>query len=184
MISVIRDLGIEVEGSIVFHHDPVYDAGYENQDTLGHLVRNSGDVDHFTVSQTQQFQFHGLLKRVNPDFIIIRHNGLAPLAAKLGIPSFPMGDEHFPLGYDGIIRTGEALIGILAKKKFNAVLKRHVEVPYTDWWLSQEDQFILAKHPEILDDEETQSGGSRAGGLILGDPCEDSGQPEEILRYA
>jgi nitrogenase molybdenum-iron protein alpha chain len=173
MISVIRDLGIEVKGSIIFHHDPVYDAGYENQDTLGHLVRNSGDVDHFTVSQTQQFQFHGLLKRVDPDFIIIRHNGLAPLAAKLGIPSFPMGDEHFPLGYDGIIRTGEALIGILAKKKFNAVLKRHVEIPYTDWWLSQEDQFILAKHPEILDEEE------------LPKPEESLEEnPEENLRYA
>jgi nitrogenase molybdenum-iron protein alpha chain len=165
MISVIRDLGIDVVGSIVFHHDPVYDAGYENQDTLGHLVRNSGDIKHFTVSQTQQFQFHGLLKRVNPDFIIIRHNGLAPLAAKLGIPSFPMGDEHFPLGYDGIIRTGEALIGILAKKKFNAVLKRHVEIPYTDWWLSQEDQFILAKHPEILD-EEPQPQGIGTGRVI------------------
>jgi nitrogenase molybdenum-iron protein alpha chain len=184
MISVIRDLGIEVEGSIVFHHDPVYDSGHENQDTLGHLVRNSGDIDHFTVSQTQQFQFHGLLKRVNPDFIIIRHNGLAPLAAKLGIPSFPMGDEHFPLGYDGIIRTGEALIGILAKKKFNAVLKRHVELPYTDWWLSQEDQFILAKHPEILDDAETLSDESGADSLILRDSDEDSGQLEETLRYA
>jgi nitrogenase molybdenum-iron protein alpha chain len=153
MISVIRDLGVTVDGSIVFHHDPVYDAGHKNQDTLGHLVRTSGDLPHFTVSQTQQFQFHGLLKRVNPDFIIIRHGGLAPLAARLGIPSFPMGDEHFPLGYDGLIRTGEALIGILARKKFGEVLKRHLSLPYTDWWLSQEDQFILAKRPEILNED-------------------------------
>jgi nitrogenase molybdenum-iron protein alpha chain len=152
MIAVLRDLGIAVDGSIVFHHDPVYDAGLKNQDTLGHLVKNSGDIQHFTVSQTQQFQFYGFLKRVNPDFVIIRHGGLAPVAAKLGIPSFPMGDEHFPLGYDGLIRVGEALIGILARRKFGEVLKRHVSLPYTDWWLSQEDQFVLAKHPEILDD--------------------------------
>jgi nitrogenase molybdenum-iron protein alpha chain len=152
MISVLRDLNIAVDGSIVFHHDPVYDAGLAHQNTLKHLVDNYGDIKHFTVSQTQQFQFAGLLRRVNPDFTVIRHNGLAPLAAKLGISSFPMGDEHFPLGYDGIVRTGEALIGILARKKFNAVLKRHVELPYTDWWLNQEDQFILAKRPEILDE--------------------------------
>jgi nitrogenase molybdenum-iron protein alpha chain len=152
MISVIRELGIEVDGSIVFHHDPVYDSGTTNQNTLKHLVENYGEIDHFTVSKTQQFQFYGLLKRVNPDFIIIRHNGLAPLAAKIGIPAFAMGDEHFPVGYDGIVRVGEALIEILARKKFNQVLQRHVKLPYTDWWLSQKDPFILAKQPEILDD--------------------------------
>ena len=152
MISVIRELGIEVNGSIVFHHDPVYDSGNAEQDTLKDLVKTYGDIDHFTVSKTQQFQFYGLLKRVNPDFIIIRHNGLAPLAAKIGIPAFAMGDEHFPVGYDGIIRVGEALIEILARRKFSQVLQRHVKLPYTKWWLSQKDPFILAKHPEILDE--------------------------------
>ncbi len=156
MISVIRELGIEVNGSIVFHHDPVYDSGHSNQDTLKHLVDNYGEIEHFTVSKTQQFQLYGLLRRVNPDLIIIRHNGLAPLAAKVGIPAFAMGDEHFPVGYDGIIRVGEALIEILARKKFNQILKRHVKLPYTDWWLNQADPFILARHPEILDEEETK----------------------------
>ncbi|MDR1135933.1 MAG: nitrogenase [Clostridiales Family XIII bacterium] len=155
MVEVIRELGVDVEGSLVFHHDPVYDSGYEKQNTLKHLVDNYGDIPNFSVSKTQQYQFYALLKRANPDFIVIRHNGVAPLAAKMGIPSFAMGDEHFPLGYDGIIRMGDALIGILARKKFNNVLKRHVSLPYTDWWLSQEDPFILAKHPEILDEAPT-----------------------------
>jgi nitrogenase molybdenum-iron protein alpha chain len=26
-----------------------------------------------------------------------------------------------------------------------------VTLPYTDWWLSQKDPFILAKRPELLD---------------------------------
>ena len=39
MISVIRELGIAVDGSIVFHHDPVYDSGKLEQDTLKDLVR-------------------------------------------------------------------------------------------------------------------------------------------------
>ncbi|WP_434735233.1 nitrogenase component 1 [Clostridium sp.] len=151
ILSVLRELDIEVDGSVVFHHDPVYDSGDERQDTLKYLVNTYGDIEHFTVSKTQQFQFYGLLKRVKPDFIIIRHNGLAPLAAKVGIPAFALGDEHFPVGYQGIIRLGEALIEVLAHKKFGENLSRHVKLPYTKWWLEQEDPFILAKHPEILD---------------------------------
>lgn len=153
IIAVLKELGIEVDGSIVFHHDPVYDGGNEDQDSLKFLVDNYGDVEHFTVSKTQQFQLYGILKRVNPDFIIIRHNGLAPLAAKVGIPAFPLGDEHLPFGYEGIIRMGEALLEVLAHKKFGENLKRHVKLPYTKWWLDQEDPFVLAKHPEILDEE-------------------------------
>ncbi|AGK97005.1 nitrogenase component 1 [Clostridium pasteurianum] len=153
IITVLKELGIEVNGSVVFHHDPVYDGGNEEQDTLKFLVDNYGDVEHFTVSKTQQFQFYGILRRVSPDFIIIRHNGLAPLAAKVGIPAFPLGDEHLPFGYQGIIRMGEALLEVLAHKKFGENLKRHVKLPYTKWWLDQEDPFILAKHPEILDEE-------------------------------
>ena len=156
IISVLKELGIEVDGSVVFHHDPVYDSGDDRQDTLKHLVDNYGDVEHFTVSKTQQFQFYGLLRRVKPDFIIIRHNGLAPLAAKVGIPAFALGDEHLPFGYEGIIRLGEALLEVLAHKKFGQNLSRHVKLPYTKWWLDQQDPFILAKHPEILDEKEKQ----------------------------
>lgn len=152
LIAVLRELGIGVEGSIVFHHDPSYDGGKANQDTLKHLVHNYGEVDHFTVSKTQAYQLNQLLRRIHTDFVIIRHQGLAPEAAKMGIPALAMGDEHIPVGYDGIIRTGEALLDILQRKKFNQVLQRHVKLPYTDWWLKQDDAFLLAKHPEILDE--------------------------------
>ena len=86
--------------------------------------------------------------------VCIRHNGLAPNAARMGIPSFAIGDEHFPVGYDGMIRVGEAVSEVLARKKMNQVLQRHVSLPYSDWWLSQKDPFILAKHPEVLDEVE------------------------------
>lgn len=152
LISVLRELGIGVDGSVVFHHDPVYDGGHEKQDTLHELISNYGDIPNFTVSKTQAFQLNALFKRVETDFVIIRHQGLAPEAAKLGIPSLAMGDEHFPVGYDGIIRTGEVLLDILARKKFNEVLSRHVKSPYNEWWLSQDDPFLLARHPEVLDE--------------------------------
>ncbi|MGN0144729.1 MAG: nitrogenase component 1, partial [Clostridium sp.] len=76
LITVLRELGIEVEGSLVFHHDPVYDSGNEKEDSLKHLVENYGDIPHFSVSNRQQYQFYSLLKRVNPDFILIKHGGL------------------------------------------------------------------------------------------------------------
>lgn len=143
LIAVLRELGIEVDGSLVFHHDPIYDSGDKRQDSLGFLVKNYGDVGSFSVSNRQQYQFYGLLKRVNPDFIIIRHNGLAPLASKLGIPAAPLGDEHIPVGYQGIVNLGEYILEILAHKKFHQDLAAHVTIPYKKWWLSQ-DPYSLA----------------------------------------
>ncbi len=145
LIAVLRELGIEVEGSLVFHHDPVYDSQDPRQDTLSYLVDNYGDVPAFSVSNRQQYQFYGLLQRVKPDFIIIRHNGLAPLASRLGIPAAPLGDEHHALGYQGIINLGETILEILAHKKFHEDLASHVKLPYKKWWLEQKDPFLLLR---------------------------------------
>ncbi len=153
LITVLRELGVEVNGSLVFHHDPVYDSGDSKQDSLKFLIDNYDDVPSFSVSNRQQYQFYGLLKKTNPDFILIRHNGLAPLASRLGIPAAPLGDEHLAIGYDGMINLGEAVLDVLAHKKFHQDLKEHVKLPYTKWWLDQEDPYILAKKPEILNEK-------------------------------
>jgi nitrogenase molybdenum-iron protein alpha chain len=144
LIAVLRELDIEVGGSLVFHHDPVYDSGDSRQDSLGFLVSNYGDVPSFSVSNRQQYQFYGLLQRVHPDFILIRHNGLAPLASRLGIPAAPLGDEHLAVGYQGIINLGESILEILAHKKFHQDLASHVSMPYKKWWL-QQDPYSLTK---------------------------------------
>lgn len=153
LITVLRELGVEVNGSLVFHHDPVYDSGDPKQDSLKFLIDNYDDVPSFSVSNRQQYQFYGLLKKTKPDFILIRHNGLAPLASRLGIPAAPLGDEHLAIGYDGMINLGEAVLDVLAHKKFHQDLKAHVKLPYTEWWLNQEDPYILAKQPEILNEK-------------------------------
>jgi len=150
LIAVLRELGVEVNGSLVFHHDPIYDSGDPRQDSLAHLVDNYGDVPSFSVSNRQQYQFYGLLQRVNPDFILIRHNGLAPLASRLGIPAAPLGDEHIAIGYQGIINLGETILDILAHKKFHEDLAAHVTLPYKKWWLDQKDPFLLAKEPDLV----------------------------------
>lgn len=144
LIEVLRELGVEVDGSLVFHHDPVYDNN-ENKNSLKFLVDNYGDVKNFSVSNRQQYQFYTFLKNTKPDFILIRHNGLAPLASRMGIPAAPLGDEHLAVGYEGIINLGELILEILAHKKFHEDLSKHVKLPYTKWWLDQDDPYILCK---------------------------------------
>ena len=145
LIGVLRELGVTVDGSLVFHHDPIYDSQDPRQDTLAHLVDTYGDVPHFTVGNRQQYQFYALLQRVHPDFIVIRHNGLAPLASRLGIPAIPLGDEHHAVGYQGILNMGESILNILAHRKFHQDLAAHTQLPYKKWWLEQKDPFALAK---------------------------------------
>ena len=152
LISVLRELGVEVNGSLVFHHDPIYDSQDPLLDTpdprknsLEFMVNEYGDVTNFSVSSRQQYQFYGLLNRVHPDFILIRHNGLAPLASRMGIPAAPLGDEHHALGYQGILNLGETILNILAHKKFHLDLAAHIKLPYKQWWLDQEDPFVLSK---------------------------------------
>jgi nitrogenase molybdenum-iron protein alpha chain len=41
---------------------------------------------------------------------------------------------------------------VIARTKFNQVLKRNVKLPYSDWWLAQDDPFYLTHHPEALED--------------------------------
>lgn len=145
LIGVLRELGVTVDGSLVFHHDPIYDSQDPRQDTLAHLVDTYGDVPHFTVGNRQQYQFYALLQRVHPDFIVIRHNGLAPLASRLGIPAIPLGDEHHAVGYQGLLNMGESILNILAHRKFHQDLAAHTRLPYKKWWLEQKDPFALAK---------------------------------------
>lgn len=146
IIAVLRDLGVDIDGSLTFHHEPIFDGeDADKKDSLKFLVENYGDVSQFSVSNGQQYQFYGLLKNINPDFIIIRHNGLAPLASRMGIPAAPLGDGHHAVGYQGIINLGETILEIFARKKFHKDLSENVELPYTDWWLSQKDPYVLAK---------------------------------------
>jgi nitrogenase molybdenum-iron protein alpha chain len=151
LVTVLRELDIETDASLVFHHDPVYDSGDKRQDSLRYLIENYGDVTSFSVSNRQQYQFYALLQRTNPDFILIRHNGLAPLASRLGIPAAPLGDEHIAVGYEGMINLGETILDIIAHKKFHEDLSHHVKLPYKKWWLEQKDPYILAKEPDLIE---------------------------------
>lgn len=137
IVAVLQELGIEVLGATVWHHDPVLDHGEPAGDTLSQLVADYGDFN-FSVCDKQSYEMVNLLNRLRPDLFIVRHNGMSVWGAKLGIPTFLMGDEHFGIGYQGLINYGHKILDAVTNPAFVKNLARHTKLPYTGWWLHQE----------------------------------------------
>ena len=87
-----------------------------------------------------------LLKGADPDFMIVRHQGLTVLGYKLGVPTIFEGDANYTVGYDGVVRLGERLWEAYLTRKFNENVAAHSSFPYTDWWLNEvDDPFYFEK---------------------------------------
>lgn len=136
LLAILRELGMEVAGS-VWHHDQRLDHDDQRGDSLRHVVTTYGDLP-FSVCGKQAYEMVNLLNRQRPDIFIVRHNGMSVWGAKLGIPTFLMGDEHFGLGYEGLLNYGRKIRDTIANPAFVRNLARHTRLPYTQWWLDQE----------------------------------------------
>ena len=143
LIAILSELGLRVTGAAVFHHDPVYDSGSEQSDSLQAVVRDHGDIPRYTVCNKQEFELVNLLVRQRPDVLLARHGGMTLWGAKLGIPSLLIGDEHFGMGYQGLVNYGERILEALENDEFVKNLARHAVNPYTDWWLKQDPYLFL-----------------------------------------
>lgn len=137
LIAVLRELGLDVQGAAIFHHDPIYDNGCKEDDMLLHDVKTYGDVKHYNVCSKQAYELVNILCRVKPDLIIARHGGMTVWGAKLGIPTLLIGDEQFSFGYQGILNYGERILEMMGNREFVTNLARHSTMPYTKWWLEQ-----------------------------------------------
>lgn len=134
--AALTDLGLKVVGINALHHDQKTDSG--NVDTLGDLIEKVGDIDTFTVCTKSPYIIVKELKKLNPDFLLTRHEGLTILGYKLGIPSTFEGDANLSAGYDGLLRLGNRLWENYITRKFNQNIQEHSEFPYSDWWMNQE----------------------------------------------
>jgi nitrogenase molybdenum-iron protein alpha chain len=135
-------LGMEIAGVTAYHHDSYLDnPGSKN--SIDVLVETSGDIPELTICNFQPYQVVKILKRLKPDIVVVRHQGLSPLSSKLGIPTLLLGDESRVATYSGVIKMGISLLDTLAIKKFYENIARHTELPYTDWWLNEEDPFYF-----------------------------------------
>ncbi|MFL0196386.1 nitrogenase component 1 [Clostridium sp. WILCCON 0269] len=146
LISLLRDLKMEVIGSSIFHHDPCYDNKLESGKSLDHAVKTYGDIKHFNICNKQAYELVNSLNRLKPDIFVARHGGMSIWGAKLGIPTFLMGDEQFALGYQGLINYGNKILDVLETPEFVKNIAAHSKLVYTDWWLNQKpDAFLGGK---------------------------------------
>ena len=138
LIAVAKELGMESVGASVFHHDLTYDINSEDVDLLRADVKDFGNIANFHVCNRQEFEYVNTIRRVKPDVLLARHGGMTLWGAKYGIPSLLVGDEHFSMGYEGIISYGERIVEVIENDEFVKNLARHASNPYTKWWLDQE----------------------------------------------
>jgi nitrogenase molybdenum-iron protein alpha chain len=143
LISVLADLGMKPMGAAIFHHDPVYDDDDERSDALIQSVNDHGDVPNINVCNKQEFELVNALKRIRPDILLARHGGMTLWGTKLGIPSILIGDEHFSMGYEGLVKYGNLMIDTLDRDEFAKNLSKHAVNPYTEWWLEQDTCHFL-----------------------------------------
>jgi nitrogenase molybdenum-iron protein alpha chain len=143
LLSILRELGVSATGAAIFHHDPVYDNGNDSSDLLAQGVKEYGDIPHFNVCNKQEFELVNTLNRLRPDILLARHGGMTLWGAKLGIPSLLIGDEHFGMGYEGLVRYGEEILATVENDEFVKNLEKHAINPYTKWWLNQEPTAFL-----------------------------------------
>ena len=142
MITLLNELGFEVVGAAVFHHDPVYDSGDDKLDILGQAVKNYGDVPDYRVCNKQACELVNALNRIKPDFILARHGGMTLWGAKFGIPSLLIGDEQFGIGYKGALNYARRIDDTLDSIEFIKNYSKHASNPYTKWWLEQDPGYF------------------------------------------
>jgi len=145
--NMLLDLGLDLIGVNTFHHDQTTDGGLEEADSLGQLVASKGDIGNFSVCDKQPFQMVKVLKDLQPDILIVRHTNMAVIGAKLGIPTIQDGDVNISAGYDGLIKLGERLLTAWRTRRIFQNIARHHRHPYSEWWMAQDDPFLLSSEP-------------------------------------
>ncbi|QAT50410.1 nitrogenase [Caproiciproducens sp. NJN-50] len=141
--NMANDLNLKLLGVTTLHHDQATDGNLESLNTLDQYIKSRGDIGFFTVCNKQPYQMVKILKKLHPDLLIVRHANMTILGTKLGIPTVLEGDVNINAGYDGVIKLGKRLYEALLTRKAIQTISEHVEWPYTDWWLNEENPFYF-----------------------------------------
>jgi len=149
LMALLKDLGFEVEGAAIFHHDPIYDNGDKTSDALAQMVEYHGDVKNYSVCNKQIYELVNSLNKSKADVIIARHMGMTTCAAKLGIPSLLVTDEQFIIGYEGILKFASRVFDALDKDEFIINYSKHCKLPYSKWWLEQNPFLFLGGNNHV-----------------------------------
>ncbi|MDR0377946.1 MAG: nitrogenase [Spirochaetaceae bacterium] len=152
LLGLLQELGMRPLGAAVFHHDPLYDNGAESADTLRNVVNDyANEIPGYNVCNKQEFELANILNKLRPGILLARHGGMTLWGAKYGIPSLLIGDEHFGMGYEGIVKYGNRIRETIENDEFVKNLEKHTVNPYTEWWLAQDPFAFLGDgvHGEV-----------------------------------
>ena len=138
LLGLLKEIGLRPQGAAIFHHDPVYDNESESLDSLNNIVKIYGDIPDYNICNKQEFELANILNRTRPDILLASHGGMTLFGAKFGIPSLLIGDEHFGMGYEGIVKYGLRIEETIENDEFVKNLERHTVNPYSKWWLEQD----------------------------------------------
>jgi nitrogenase molybdenum-iron protein alpha chain len=54
-----------------------------------------------------------------------------------------IGDEHYGMGYEGIVKYGRRIADAIENDEFVKNLAKHTVIPYSNWWLEKEPYAFL-----------------------------------------
>ena len=151
LTAVLGELGFKVVGTSLFHHDPIFDSNRIENDQLEYSVRDYGNIGNYRVCCKQEFEVVNSLHRLQPDIFISRHFGMALWGAKFGIPCIQIDDEHFCMGYEGLVDYGHRLETVLENNEFAQNIHKHASNPYTRWWLDQSPDYFIEGYGKETD---------------------------------
>lgn len=138
----LQELGIEIVYSAAWHFDKQYDDGLAPA-AFKYLVDHSPNDYNLSVNDLQHQELVNILKRVKPDIYFSRHVGSTVWAMKLGIPALCVYDEYAIFGYRGLLNFAYSILDIVTNRSFTENLSKRVKLPYTDWWLKQNNSHFL-----------------------------------------
>jgi nitrogenase molybdenum-iron protein alpha chain len=126
--QLLEELGFEVSGIRMFHHDAFADDEY---DKLAATAKTDYTIN---VANVQPFEEANLLKKVKPDLFLGHVNGNST-AAKLGIPTHTIYNTGLAyIGYRGAFEVARRLHRTLKNPAFNRNLSAWASLPYAQTW--------------------------------------------------
>jgi len=140
---ILQEFGLTVEHLSAWHLDKQYDDGNVPA-AIQYLLDNSPNNFTYSVNDLQNYEFMNILNKIKPDIFISRHPGSTVWAMKIGIPAYCVYDEYNSFGYKGTLRFAKTLLNIITNRSFSENLSKHVNLPYSDWWMKQSaDSYLV-----------------------------------------
>lgn len=149
MAAIAHDLGMEVVGVTTFHHDQKNDSEDERLNTLARLQDNIGVIPHFNVCNRQPYQAVNIMRDLDVDILIVRHGGIGTLGAQMGVPVISIDEANSSALYDGVLHLGQCITDAINAKKLIQNIKKHVKLPYTQWWLEQDPYYFETEQEDF-----------------------------------